>query len=82
MASPKMRVAVGQHPGNDKEYLDFALQLGCEGASFQTPDIKGDVKWDAADQMADVRVMHDNQAEVSAEKNLASNRGMLPGGEE
>lgn len=41
MASPKMRVAVGQHPGNDKEYLDFALQLGCEGASFQTPDIKG-----------------------------------------
>ena len=32
MASPKMRVAVGQHPGNDKEYLDFALQLGCEGA--------------------------------------------------
>ena len=40
------------------------------------------VKWDAADQMADTRVMHDNQAEVSAEKNLASNRGMLPGGEE
>ena len=49
MASTKMRVAVGQHPGNDKEYLDFALQLGCEGASFQTPDIKGEVKWDAAD---------------------------------
>jgi hypothetical protein len=39
-------------------------------------------KYDAADQMHDVRVMHDNQAEVSAEKNLASNRGMLPGGEE
>ena len=38
-------------------------------------------KWDATDVMADVRVMHDNQAEVSAEKNLSAGRSVLPGGE-
>jgi hypothetical protein len=38
-------------------------------------------KWDDADRMTDLRVMHDNQAEVSATKNLVSNRGTLPGGE-
>ena len=49
MSSQKMRVAVGQHPGNDQAYLDFALQLGCTGASFQTPDIPGQEKWDEVD---------------------------------
>ena len=48
-APTKMRVAAGQHPDNDQEYLDFALQLGCTGASFQTPKIKGSVKWEAKD---------------------------------
>jgi hypothetical protein len=36
-ATKKMRVAAGQHPDNDREYLDFARQLGCPGVSFQTP---------------------------------------------
>ena len=40
-APTKMRVAAGQHPDNDREYLDFARQLGCPGVSFQTPKIKG-----------------------------------------
>lgn len=35
-APTKMRVAAGQHPDNDREYLDFARQLGCPGVSFQT----------------------------------------------
>lgn len=39
------------------------------------------VKWDMADQLHDVNVIHDNQAEVAASKSLDSNRGMLPGGE-
>ena len=44
-----MRVAAGQHPDNDREYLDFARQLGCPGVSFQTPKIKGTVRWEAQD---------------------------------
>ena len=52
MSSEKMRVAVGQHPGNDQDYLDFALQLGCAGASFQTPDIPGRSKWEESDVRA------------------------------
>jgi len=39
------------------------------------------VKWDTADQLHDVNVSHDNQAEVSASKALESGKGMLPGGE-
>jgi hypothetical protein len=39
------------------------------------------VKWDTADQLFDVNVIHDNQAEVSASKSLESGKGMLPGGE-
>ena len=70
MPSPKMRVAVGQHPGNDKEYLDFALQLGCEGASFQTPDIKGDVKWDAADVKAYLAPVHAAGVKVESFENV------------
>ena len=70
MASPKMRVAVGQHPGNDKEYLDFALQLGCEGASFQTPDIKGDVKWDAADIKEFLAPVHAAGVKVESFENV------------
>lgn len=38
-------------------------------------------KYDDSDTMADVRVMHDNQAEVAAEKNLSAGKGALPGGE-
>lgn len=48
-APTKMRVAAGQHPDNDREYLDFARQLGCPGVSFQTPKIKGAVRWEAQD---------------------------------
>ena len=70
MASPKMRVAVGQHPGNDKEYLDFALQLGCEGASFQTPDIKGEVKWDAADIKEFLAPVHAAGVKVESFENV------------
>ena len=39
------------------------------------------VKWDMADQLYDINVTHDNQAEVSASKSLNSGRGTLPGGE-
>lgn len=39
-------------------------------------------KYDPTDAMADVRVMHDNQAEILAEKNLSVGRSVLPGGEE
>lgn len=39
------------------------------------------VKWDTADQLHDVNVIHDNQAEVSASKSFSSGKGMLPGGE-
>ena len=49
MPSSMMRVAVGQHPENDKQYLDFAIQLGCEGISFQTPKIPGQSKWEQKD---------------------------------
>ena len=45
-APTKMRVAAGQHPDNDREYLDFARQLGCPGVSFQTPKIKGAKRWE------------------------------------
>ena len=70
MANPKMRVAVGQHPGNDKEYLDFALQLGCEGASFQTPDIKGDVKLDTADINTFLAPVHAAGVKVESFENV------------
>ena len=49
MASPKMRVAVGQYPVVTKEYLDYALALGCEGVSFNVPEIPGAAKWDEKD---------------------------------
>jgi mannonate dehydratase len=49
MASPKMRVAVGQYPVVTKEYLDYALALGCEGVSFNVPEIPGSTKWDEKD---------------------------------
>ncbi len=66
----KMRVAVGQHPGNDQAYLDFALQLGCTGASFQTPDIKGDVKWDEADIREFLAPIHAAGVQVESFENV------------
>ena len=40
------------------------------------------VKWDTADQMADINVTHDNQAEVAASKSSEAFGGTLPGGEQ
>jgi mannonate dehydratase len=65
-----MRVAVGQHPGNDKDYLDFGLQLGCVGASFQTPAIKGEVRWEEADVRAFLAPVHAAGVRVESFENV------------
>lgn len=70
MPAEKMRVAVGQHPETDKEYLDFARQLGASGASFQTPSIKGDVKWDEADIRAYLAPVHAAGVKVESFENV------------
>ncbi len=70
MSSQKMRVAVGQHPDTDKEYLDFAKQLGCSGASFQTPNIKGDVRWEEADIREFLQPVHDAGVRVESFENV------------
>ncbi len=70
MPAQKMRVTVGQHPGTDKEYLDFARQLGCTGASFQTPSIPGDVKWEEADIRKYLEPVHAAGLEVESFENV------------
>jgi mannonate dehydratase len=47
-----MRIAVGQAARPTDEYLAFARQIGAGGVQFNTPDLPGQQRWEAADLMA------------------------------
>jgi hypothetical protein len=47
-----MRIAVGQAARATHEYLAFARQIGAAGVQFNTPDLPGERRWEAADLIA------------------------------
>ena len=47
-----MRIAVGQAARPTHEYLAFARQIGAAGVQFNTPDLPGERRWEAADLVA------------------------------
>ena len=53
MSGPeKMRVALGQIPVPDEQYLLFARQLGLGGVQFNTPRLPGSERWEYEDLLA------------------------------
>lgn len=47
-----MRIALGQIPWPDEEYLLFARQLGLDGIQFNTPRLPGTERWEYEDLAA------------------------------
>lgn len=50
--SEKMRIALGQIPVPDEQYLLFARQLGLGGVQFNTPRLPGSERWEYEDLLA------------------------------
>jgi mannonate dehydratase len=51
-ADQSMRIALGQIPWPDEEYLLFARQLGLAGIQFNTPRLPGTERWEYEDLVA------------------------------
>lgn len=77
-----------EHLRDDVSYEEaidpYIKRAGADGVALTSNGerILRFVKWDMADQMHDVNVVHDNQAEVSASKASTAFGGTLPGGEQ
>ena len=70
MTLGQLRTAVGQYPKVTQEYLDFAVALGCDGVSFNVPEIKGDVRWDAKDVAEFIKPVLDAGLAVESFENV------------
>lgn len=66
----EMRVALGQYPQATEEYLTFAKQIGVSGVQFNTPDLPGEGRWEAADLEALVARVNEFGLTVEAIENL------------